>query len=70
MIKMEQDKIRFSKRIISFGNSKGVILNQDILNFLDNPKEVYIMPDKNKHGRFLAIYSTKQKEVKNDNNEK
>lgn len=57
MIKMNETKIRFEKKVINFGSSKAITLSPDIMNFLGNPEEVYIMPDSSKHGKFLAIWS-------------
>ena len=55
------EKIRFERKIIDFGNSKGLTIPTEVMNYLGNPESVYIMPDKSKHGVFIAIYSTKQK---------
>lgn len=61
---MTDERIRFEKKVVGIGNSQGITLPIEILNYLGNPESVYIMPDKSKHGVFIAIYSTKQGEQK------
>jgi len=62
---MDENKMRFERKIVQIGNSQGIILNNDIMNWLGNPEELYLMPDHSKHGKFLAIWSKTppQKEV-------
>lgn len=67
MIKID-NKYKQTKKIINIGgDSSGITIPKDILEYLDNPEEVYIMPDKSKHGKFIAIWNKKQKgELKNE----
>jgi len=66
MIKM--DKYKIEQKIIPIGNSQGIIIPKDILNYIGNPESVYIMPDKSKHGKFLAVFNVKQKQNNYENN--
>ena len=51
------DKYKVERKIINIGgDSRGVTIPVDILTYLDNPQEVFIMPDKSKHGKFIAIW--------------
>lgn len=61
-----EDKIKFEKKVIGIGNSQGVTLPIEILNYLDNPEELIIMPDKSKYGKFIAIWNKRQGEQKNE----
>lgn len=55
------DKIKFERKVINIGDSKAVTIPTEVLNFLDNPEEVFIMPDTNKKGqKFIAIWNKKQ----------
>jgi len=54
---MNDDKIKFEKKLIKFGDSRGVTIPLECLGWLSNPEEVYIMPDTNKKGqKYIAIW--------------
>ena len=56
------DNPKYGRKVISIGDSKAVTIPTEILDWLENPEEVYIMSDTSKHGKFIAIWNKKQKE--------
>lgn len=55
-----EEKIKFKRKIMKTGDSKAVTLPEEILRYLNNPEEVYIMPETGKHGQYISIWNKKQ----------
>ena len=54
--------MEYNRKIIDVGNSSGLILPQDICEYLQLEKgtEIIIADDEGKHGKFIAIWKKKE----------
>ncbi len=57
-----EGKIVFRKKIITFGNSLGIIPPKEILEYLDAKKgtEIKLLTELGKHGKYVTIWNEKQ----------
>lgn len=58
---MNDTNPKYERKVIEIGNSKAVTIPTEILEWLGNPEEVFIMNDSGKYGKFIAIWNKKQK---------
>lgn len=60
---MEEENIKFKKTIGTKGGTPAISLSPEMMEYLkvEMGSELWVMPQKSKHGKYLAIWSVKQK---------
>ncbi len=58
-----EDKIRFKRQLSSRGDSDGVNLPKELLEFIEAKAgdELVLIADKSKYGKFIAIFKEEKK---------
>lgn len=62
-VKTMEDKVRFKRQLSSRGDSDGINLPKELLEFIDANvgDELILMADSSKHGNFIAVFKEKKK---------
>lgn len=58
---MDENKIKFERKVIKFGDSRGITLPPELIEWINNPEEIVMQNENGKHGRYISIWNKKQK---------